>query len=230
MELKRSKLWVALAVLAVLMLSVVTALADEIIENGTFDTDMSGWDWYHSSWVAEDHTGNSGGGAAVAGSYEGLENCVFQNITGDINGQAGTASLSFWVQPEYGSGTVDIAWLVVDNGDVLIDYGTGSATDGWENITVPVIDVPADTVSVMLALCNMVGSVNPRAVFDDVSLDWQPGAPTPTPEVTPTATPPTFNELTNYSITVYGLIAIALVFSEQIGKIIYVWMWRANKK
>lgn len=36
----------------------------------------------------------------------------------------------------------------------------------------------------------------------------------------------TFGDLVTSAIFVFGLISIALVLSEQISRIIYVWLWR----
>lgn len=40
----------------------------------------------------------------------------------------------------------------------------------------------------------------------------------------------TFNELVQATIIVFGLIAVVLVFSEQVARLIYVWLWRIRRE
>ncbi len=222
MGLKRAKLWVGLAALAMLVLSVVTVLADEIIVNGTFDTSD---DWTFGSmaeWTdSYDHTDNSGG-SVITEPYDDLESCVWQSLPTD----PGTMSISGWVRSET-EGTGGAVIVIVDNEDFsLIEVSDYNVSTDWRQITGEIV-IPGGVISLQLEACNMFSPPSPNIIFDDISVDFQPVEPTPTP--TPTPIPPTFNELTNNSIIVYGLITVVLVFSEQIAKIIYVWIWRANK-
>jgi hypothetical protein len=223
MGLKRAKLWVVLAVLAALILSAVTVLAAEIVENGTLDTDVTGWYGDGVSWYADDHTGNSGGGMDVVPEQA----CALQDIGDHTSGDAGTLDLTFWVRvKDGGAGPANVLFGIADLLGEFSALDSAEASSTWAQHSLSDIAIPAgDHSGFAVILCN-VGetALDPKVVFDDVTLDWQ-AAPAPTP----TPIPPTFNELTNHSITVYGLIAVALVFSEQIAKIIYVWMWRANK-
>jgi hypothetical protein len=62
-------------------------------------------------------------------------------------------------------------------------------------------------------------------VMDDDRLYFQT---TPTPTATPI--PPTLNELSSYTITVFGVIVIAMVFSDQIARLVYYVVWKARQE
>lgn len=223
MELKR-KLWLGLAVLAVFLLSVVTALAVEIIENSTFDTDIAGWYGDGVSWYADDHTGNSGGGVDVVPEQA----CALQDIGDHTAGDAGTLDLTFWVRvKDGGAGPANVLFGVAD---LLGDFSaldSAEASSTWAQQSLLDIAIPAgDHSGFAVILCN-VGetALDPEVVFDDVTLDWQ-AAPAPTP----TPMPPTVSELSSYTVTVFGVVAIAMVFSDQIARLVYYIVWRARQE
>jgi hypothetical protein len=66
-------------------------------------------------------------------------------------------------------------------------------------------------------------------VIDDDRQHFQT-TPTSVPTGTPTPIPPTLNELSSYTITVLGVVAIAMVFSDQIARLVYYVVWRARQE
>lgn len=106
--------------------------------------------------------------------------------------------------------------VVLVDGECLLELGASDVTDTWENMTGG-LTIPEGATAVEVQACN-AANPGPDVIFDDISVDFQPAPP-----------PTTFNELSTYTITVYGLVAIALVLSEQLARLLYYAMWRLRR-
>ena len=161
-------------VLSTLLLSIVPVCADEnLIANGTFERDLSGWNRFWSRTPGGSATLDAeqphSGGKSVGIEHTGSQDWSFQQSDRIPVEPGQIFELAGWVRVE-GEGDVSLGVILYDGSNEAIDwvYGgrTTRATDGWLQLNSRFV-IPRSAASIVPRL---TGNGPSTVRFDEVSL------------------------------------------------------------
>ena len=171
--------------IGVAMMVASVAAAQNLVVNGDFDNDVSGWTEMSSILLSWDPTSDyqnspESGSALIVNADLSANSGAVQCVNGIVGGEA--YGLSAWLraptgQSGQGNGGVFVWWYVVPNcgGSQTVGPVTGYITtsDSWVEVVAPSEEAPPGTQSAIVYLNNAKTSPTPgeyRVYYDHVLL------------------------------------------------------------